>query len=61
MTTQNVIDEAKAYYDNDYTYVIEYRRDKSVFLEQMEKVINVRNKITQKIIDISQGRNDNIM
>ena len=61
MTTQNLIDEAKAYYDNDYAYVIEYRRDKSAFLDQMEKVINVRNKITQKIIDISQGRNDNIM
>ena len=55
MTTQNLIDEAKAYYDNDYAYVIEYRRDKSAFLDQMEKVINVRNKITQKILDISQG------
>lgn len=61
MTVQNVIDEAKAYYNNDYIYVIECKRDKSAYMDQMEKVLSVRNRINQDILDISKGKIDYIM
>ena len=58
MTTQKVLDEAKKYFDNDHIYVIEYRRDQKAYLDQMEKVLGVKDKITQQIIDMSQAKND---
>ena len=58
MTVPNVIGQAKAYYNNDNNYVIQFQRDKSTFTDQMEKVIIARNKITQKIISFSKGKID---
>ena len=53
MTTQKVLEEAKKYCDNNHIYIINNKRDKRIFLIQMEKVLSVKDKITQNIIDIS--------
>ena len=61
MTTQKVLEEAKKYCDNNHIYIINNKRDKRIFLIQMEKVLSVKDKITQNIIDISKGKTDRIM